>query len=156
MPNCPRTDCRTGDSPPPRHAAGRLGVQQPLGVSRGRRASSTTSISTSCRICLTISSRIPGTPIRFGLDGIVGFIPGIGDVIGGIASTIIIVAAWFRGVSGGHDRAHGSERGDRNGGRARSRCSAISSTLHGAPTAATTSCSKARSPTHAATQRPAG
>jgi hypothetical protein len=43
--------------------------------------------------------RIPGTSIRFGLDGIVGFIPGIGDAIGGIASCIIIVAAWMRGVS---------------------------------------------------------
>jgi hypothetical protein len=42
--------------------------------------------------------RIPGTPIRFGLDGIVGFFPGIGDVIGGLASSIIIVAAWVRGV----------------------------------------------------------
>jgi Domain of unknown function (DUF4112) len=43
--------------------------------------------------------RIPGTSIRFGLDGIVGFIPGIGDLIGGIASCIIIIAAWIRGVS---------------------------------------------------------
>jgi hypothetical protein len=43
--------------------------------------------------------RIPGTAIRFGLDGIVGFIPGIGDALGGIASCIIIVAAWVRGVS---------------------------------------------------------
>jgi Domain of unknown function (DUF4112) len=43
--------------------------------------------------------RIPGTQIRFGLDGIVGFIPGVGDAIGGIASCIIIVAAWMRGVS---------------------------------------------------------
>ncbi|MGD0799014.1 MAG: DUF4112 domain-containing protein [Acidobacteriaceae bacterium] len=43
--------------------------------------------------------RIPGTAIRFGLDGIVGFIPGVGDVIGGIASCVIIVAAWARGVS---------------------------------------------------------
>ena len=43
--------------------------------------------------------RIPGTSIRFGLDGIVGFIPGIGDAIGGIASCIIIFAAWVRGVS---------------------------------------------------------
>jgi hypothetical protein len=43
--------------------------------------------------------RIPGTSIRFGLDGIVGFIPGVGDAIGGIASCIIIVAAWTRGVS---------------------------------------------------------
>ena len=43
--------------------------------------------------------RIPGTSIRFGLDGIVGFIPGVGDVIGGIASCVIILAAWMRGVS---------------------------------------------------------
>jgi hypothetical protein len=43
--------------------------------------------------------KIPGVPIRFGLDGIVGFIPGIGDLIGGIASCIIIIAAWVRGVS---------------------------------------------------------
>ncbi len=43
--------------------------------------------------------RIPGTSIRFGLDGIVGFIPGIGDAIGGIASCVIILAAWMRGVS---------------------------------------------------------
>jgi hypothetical protein len=43
--------------------------------------------------------RIPGTSIRFGLDGIIGVIPGIGDIIGGIASCIIIVAAWVRGVS---------------------------------------------------------
>ena len=42
--------------------------------------------------------RIPGTPIRFGLDGIVGFIPGIGDILGGLASSIIIIAAWVRGV----------------------------------------------------------
>jgi Domain of unknown function (DUF4112) len=43
--------------------------------------------------------RIPGTSIRFGLDGIVGFIPGVGDAIGGIASCVIIIAAWMRGVS---------------------------------------------------------
>ena len=42
--------------------------------------------------------RIPGTPIRFGLDGIVGFIPGVGDIVGGLASSIIIIAAWMRGV----------------------------------------------------------
>lgn len=43
--------------------------------------------------------RIPGTSIRFGLDGIVGFIPGVGDAIAGIASCVIIFAAWVRGVS---------------------------------------------------------
>ncbi len=42
--------------------------------------------------------RIPGTSIRFGLDGIIGLIPGLGDVIGGLASSIIVAAAWFRGV----------------------------------------------------------
>ena len=42
--------------------------------------------------------RIPGTSIRFGIDGIVGLIPGVGDLLGGLASTIIVVAAWFRGV----------------------------------------------------------
>jgi hypothetical protein len=41
---------------------------------------------------------IPGTPIRFGLDGIVGFIPGVGDILGGLASSIIILAAWARGI----------------------------------------------------------
>ena len=43
--------------------------------------------------------RIPGTSIRFGLDGIVGFIPGVGDAIAGIASSVIIIAAWARGIS---------------------------------------------------------
>jgi hypothetical protein len=42
--------------------------------------------------------RIPGTRIRFGLDGIVGLIPGIGDIAGGLASCILIAAAWVRGV----------------------------------------------------------
>ena len=43
--------------------------------------------------------KVPGLPIRFGLDGIMGAIPGIGDWLGGIASCIILVAAWWRGVS---------------------------------------------------------
>jgi Domain of unknown function (DUF4112) len=43
--------------------------------------------------------RIPHTSIRFGLDGIVGLIPGVGDIIGGVASCVIIIAAWVRGVS---------------------------------------------------------
>ena len=42
--------------------------------------------------------RIPGTQIRFGLDGIIGLIPGIGDILGALASWIIILAAWLRGV----------------------------------------------------------
>jgi hypothetical protein len=42
--------------------------------------------------------RIPGTQVRFGLDGIIGFIPGIGDLLGGLASCIIVLAAYFRGA----------------------------------------------------------
>jgi hypothetical protein len=42
--------------------------------------------------------RIPGTSIRFGLDGIIGLVPGLGDVLAGLASCILVVAAWFRGV----------------------------------------------------------
>jgi NAD/NADP transhydrogenase beta subunit len=42
--------------------------------------------------------RIPGTRIRFGIDGIIGLIPGLGDIITGLAACIIVVAAWFRGV----------------------------------------------------------
>jgi hypothetical protein len=45
--------------------------------------------------------KVPGLPIRFGLDGIMGAVPGIGDILGGIASCIIIVAAFVRGVSYG-------------------------------------------------------
>jgi hypothetical protein len=33
------------------------------------------------------------------LGWIVGFIPGVGDAIAGIASCVIIIAAWMRGVS---------------------------------------------------------
>jgi hypothetical protein len=42
--------------------------------------------------------RIPGTRIRFGLDFLIGWIPGIGDAAAGIASFLIVLAAWRRGV----------------------------------------------------------
>ena len=42
--------------------------------------------------------QIPGTNIRFGLDGIIGFVPGIGDFLAGAASCIIVLAAFFRGT----------------------------------------------------------
>ncbi len=42
--------------------------------------------------------RVPGTSIRFGLDGLIGLIPGLGDVLGGLASCVIVFAAWARGV----------------------------------------------------------
>jgi hypothetical protein len=42
--------------------------------------------------------RIPGTSVRFGLDGLIGLVPGLGDILAGLASCIIIIAAWVRGV----------------------------------------------------------
>ena len=49
-------------------------------------------------ILLDEAFRVPGTSIRFGLDGIIGLVPGIGDVIAGLLSLIIPLAAWIRGV----------------------------------------------------------
>jgi hypothetical protein len=49
-------------------------------------------------ILLDEAFRVPGTQIRFGIDGIIGLVPGIGDVLGGILSLIIPIAAWIRGV----------------------------------------------------------
>jgi hypothetical protein len=43
--------------------------------------------------------QIPGTNIRFGLDAIVGLIPGVGDLVTGVASFLIIFSAWERGLS---------------------------------------------------------
>jgi hypothetical protein len=41
---------------------------------------------------------IPGTRIRFGLDSLVGLIPGIGDVITGLMSLFIVYVGWQRGI----------------------------------------------------------
>ena len=37
--------------------------------------------------------RIPGTNIRFGIDPLVGLVPGLGDLLGGAASAYIILEA---------------------------------------------------------------
>ena len=37
--------------------------------------------------------RVPGTSFRIGLDGLLGLIPGVGDLAGGLVSTWYIVAA---------------------------------------------------------------
>ena len=49
-------------------------------------------------ILLDEAFRIPGTQIRFGLDGIIGLVPGLGDVLAGLLSLLIPLAAWVRGV----------------------------------------------------------
>lgn len=42
--------------------------------------------------------RIPGTNLRFGLDAVIGVIPGVGDVLGASLSTYIMVEAVRAGV----------------------------------------------------------
>lgn len=36
---------------------------------------------------------IKGTPFKFGLDALLGLIPGVGDIIGGVLSTWIVIGA---------------------------------------------------------------
>jgi len=52
----------------------------------------------SIEILLDEAFRIPGTGIRFGIDGIIGLVPGLGDVLAGLLSLVIPLAAWIRGV----------------------------------------------------------
>jgi hypothetical protein len=42
--------------------------------------------------------RIPGTQIRFGLDALIGWVPGVGDAMTGIASFLIVFGSWRRGA----------------------------------------------------------
>ena len=49
-------------------------------------------------ILLDEAFRVPGTQFRFGIDGIIGLVPGLGDVLAGLLSLLIPLAAWMRGV----------------------------------------------------------
>ena len=41
---------------------------------------------------------IPGTRIRFGIDSLIGLVPGLGDIITGVMSLFIVYAGWQRGI----------------------------------------------------------
>lgn len=45
--------------------------------------------------------RIPGTSIRFGLDGLLGLVPGVGDGATALVSLYVVYRAWSLGASGG-------------------------------------------------------
>jgi hypothetical protein len=49
-------------------------------------------------ILLDEAFRVPGTNFRFGLDGIIGLVPGLGDVLAGLLSLVIPLAGWMRGL----------------------------------------------------------
>jgi Domain of unknown function (DUF4112) len=42
--------------------------------------------------------RVPGTRMRFGIDGIVGLVPAAGSVLAGLFSLVIPLAGWVRGI----------------------------------------------------------
>jgi len=42
--------------------------------------------------------RIPGTRIRFGADALIGLVPGLGDLVGGLVSALIVSEAIRAGV----------------------------------------------------------
>src|SRR6202163_4489679 len=42
---------------------------------------------------------VPGTGIRFGLDALIGWIPGIGDALAAFASLFIVWAGWKQGAA---------------------------------------------------------
>jgi hypothetical protein len=42
--------------------------------------------------------RVPGTRFRFGVDGLIGLAPGVGDAIGLALSSYIVMEAWRMGV----------------------------------------------------------
>jgi uncharacterized protein DUF4112 len=42
--------------------------------------------------------QIPGTRIRYGLDSLIGLVPGLGDIITGLMSLVIVYAGWQRGI----------------------------------------------------------
>lgn len=41
---------------------------------------------------------LPGTGLRFGLDPLVGLVPGLGDLAAALAATYVLVAAWRLGA----------------------------------------------------------
>ena len=42
--------------------------------------------------------RLPWTGMRFGLDPLVGLLPGLGDMLTGLVSALLLHAAWERGL----------------------------------------------------------
>jgi hypothetical protein len=49
-------------------------------------------------ILLDEAFQLPGTGIRIGLGGIIWLVPCLGDVLAGLLSLVIPLAAWIRGV----------------------------------------------------------
>ena len=63
-----------------------------MGVSPPTRPDQLATLRTLARV-MDSAVRIPGTPIRFGADALIGLVPGLGDVAGAAVSGYLILAA---------------------------------------------------------------
>lgn len=50
-------------------------------------------------VLLDDAFRIPGTPIRFGWDSIIGLVPGVGDAATTVLALVPVASAWKLGAS---------------------------------------------------------
>jgi hypothetical protein len=66
--------------------------RSPASVLRDRRPARIEGLKTLTKL-LDNAFQIPGTRYRFGIDAVIGLVPGIGDAIGAVLSTIIIFQA---------------------------------------------------------------
>jgi hypothetical protein len=103
-PIVPRIAGRNANAPKPDTTAPDPNAISPLGVVQGsnrwNRGAWLFRDSTlqSLEFLLDEAFRVPGTNLRFGIDGVIGLVPGLGDVLTGLLSLIIPLAAWIRGV----------------------------------------------------------
>jgi hypothetical protein len=68
-------------------------------------------------VLLDSQFRVPGTNIRFGLDAIIGLVPGVGDLTTPIFTVMVLLTGRMR--PGGGSGPNGPERCDRHADRAR-------------------------------------
>lgn len=72
----------------------------PLGIRPAASTASTEDRTRQLARLLDSRFRVPGTSLRFGLDGILGLVPGVGDATGLALSTYVIVQAVALGARG--------------------------------------------------------
>jgi hypothetical protein len=71
----------------------------PVPSSAGRRDSDQVARLRQLAGLLDAAVGIPGTKVRFGLDSVLGLVPGVGDLVGGVLSVFIVISAARLGAS---------------------------------------------------------
>jgi hypothetical protein len=71
----------------------------PVPSSAGRRDSDQVARLRQLASLLDSAVGIPGTKVRFGVDSLLGLVPGVGDLVGGVLSVFIVISAARLGAS---------------------------------------------------------